>query len=50
MGDDLKRVIDAASSCNRTFNESKSQAPVKPLNILGYRVSFQQVRTDPESK
>ena len=44
----LKLLLDAASSCNMMLNESKSQLRVRTLDILGYRVSFQQVKPDPQ--
>jgi len=44
----LKLLLDAASSCNITLNESKSQLRVRTLDMLGYRVSFQQVKPDPQ--
>jgi len=44
----LKLLLDTASSCNMTLNESKSQLCVRTLDMLGYRVSFQQVQPDPQ--
>ena len=44
----LKRLLDAAATCNLTFNEDKSKIRMTSLTMLGYLVSYQNLKPDPE--
>ena len=44
----LKRLLDAAATCNLTFNEDKSKNRMTSLTMLGYLVSYQNLKPDPE--
>ena len=44
----LEFLLEVASSCDMTVNDSKSQLRVRTTDMLGYRVSFLQVKSDPE--
>ena len=44
----LKRLLDAALTCNLTFNEDKSKIRMTLLRMLGYLVSYQNLKFDLE--
>jgi len=44
----LKLLLDAAAECNLTLNETKSRFCTTTLDILGYRISHNQVKPDPQ--
>ena len=44
----LKALLKAASEANLTFNESKSTFSVPVIDVLGYRISHEQIKPDPE--
>ena len=44
----LKRLLDAAAACNLTFNKDKSKIRMTSLRMLGYLVSYQNLKPDPE--
>jgi len=44
----LKRLLDAAATCNLTFNEDKSKIRMTPIRMLGYLVSYLNLKPDPE--
>ena len=44
----LKCLLDAAAACNLTFNEDKSKIRMTSLRMLGYLVSYQTLKPDPE--
>ena len=44
----LKRFMEVAKLNNFTFNESKSVICKESIDILGYRISFNYLRPDPE--
>jgi len=44
----LKRLLDAAAACNLTFYEDKSKIRLTSLRMLGYLVSYQTLKPDPE--
>jgi len=44
----LKCLLDAAAGCNLTLNEEKSKIRMTSLRMLGYLVSYQNLKPDPE--
>jgi len=44
----LKLLLDAADECNLTLNETKSKFRTNTLDMLGYRISHNQVKPDPQ--
>jgi len=44
----LKLLLDAADECNLTLNETKSKFRTTTLDMLGCRISHNQVKPDPQ--
>jgi len=44
----LRALYDAAMSCGLTFNEEKSKIRLQTITLLGYQVSYNETKPDPE--
>ena len=42
--ENLKRLLEAAESDNLKLNNHKSHFKVKSLNLLGYNISYQEIK------